>query len=169
MTTNTQTQEGGCTCGHVRYQVAANPLIVHGCHCRGCQQNSGSAFAINALYEADRVTLLSGEVEEISVPTPSGTGQDIARCSKCKVAVWSNYNMGGPLRKFVRFIRVGTLDDPDQFPPDVHIYTCSKQPWVILPTEDRSFDESYAFKDVWSPKSLERLKNTMKSAGIAPK
>jgi len=86
----THTIEGGCTCGHVRYQVEAEPLIVHGCHCRGCQKNSGSAFAINALFEADRVKLISGELEEITVPTPSGTGQDITRCAKCKTAVWSN-------------------------------------------------------------------------------
>ena len=88
-----------------------------------CQKNSGSSFALNALFEADRVELISGEVEDVTVPTPSGTGQIITRCSKCKVAVWSNYNMGG-LRERIRFIRVGTLDDPDQLPPDVHIFTC---------------------------------------------
>ena len=165
MNTRTHVSEGGCTCGHVRYQVVADPLIVHGCHCRGCQKNSGSAFAINALFEADRVRLTSGTVDEISVPTPSGTGQDITRCSKCKVAVWSNYNMGG-LRKYIRFIRVGTLDDPDQYPPDVHIYTCSKQPWVVLPMGDRRVIEFYEFAETWTPESLERLAEIEASAGI---
>lgn len=165
MNNKSQSKEGGCTCGHVRYQVTSEPMIVHGCHCRGCQKNSGSAFAVNALFETDRVSLLSGEVEEITVPTPSGTGQDITRCSKCKVAVWSNYNMGG-LREHVRFIRVGTLDEPDQFPPDVHIYTCSKQPWVILPKEDQSVEEFYKFKETWSPEGMERLAKIEKSAGI---
>ena len=166
MNKDTHTSDGGCTCGHVRYRVTTEPLIVHGCHCRGCQQNSGSAFAINALYEADRVTLLSGEVEEITVPTPSGTGQDIARCVKCKVAVWSNYNMGGALRKFIRFVRVGTLDDPDQMPPNVHIFTCSKQPWVILPEQDQRVDEFYDIPETWSSKSLERLEKLKEAAGI---
>lgn len=166
MNNGSQTTQGGCTCGQLRYQVSSEPLIVHGCHCRGCQQNSGSGFAINALYEADRVTLLSGEVEEIMVPTPSGTGQDIARCANCKVAVWSNYNMGGALRKLVRFIRVGTLDNPDQFPPDIHIYTDSKQPWIILPKEHQRVGESYTFKEVWSPKSMERLEKIKEAAGI---
>ncbi|MEE9334028.1 MAG: GFA family protein [Granulosicoccaceae bacterium] len=127
METGTDVKKGGCTCGKVRYQINTEPMIVHGCHCRGCQKNSGSAFAINAVYEADRVKLTSGEVDTISVPTPSGTGQDITRCSACKVALWSNYNMGG-LREHVRFVRVGTLDNPDQLPPDVHIFTASKQP-----------------------------------------
>lgn len=158
-------RKGGCTCGHVRYQTVSNPLIVHACHCRGCQKNSGSAFAINALFETDQVTLLAGEVETISVPTPSGTGQDITRCADCKVAVWSNYNMGG-LRKFIRFIRVGTLDDPDQLPPDIHIFTSSKQPWVILPKHDRCVDEFYKIKETWSPESYARRKELAAKAGV---
>jgi len=165
MNADTYGIEGGCTCGHVRYQVVEEPLIVHGCHCRGCQKNSGSAFAINALFEADRVRLIEGAVEETSVPTPSGTGQDITRCKKCKVAIWSNYNMGG-LRKHIRFIRVGTLDDPDQFPPDMHIYTSSKQPWVILPENDPRVERFYEFSKTWSPASLKRLSNIEESTGI---
>jgi hypothetical protein len=140
-------------------------MIVHGCHCRGCQKNSGSAFAINALFETDQVTLLAGEVETFAVPTPSGTGQDITRCVDCKVAVWSNYNMGG-IRKYVRFIRVGTLDDPDQFPPDIHIYTASKQPWVILPDDDRRVDEFYDIKETWSPENYARRKKLVDAAAI---
>lgn len=165
MNTGTHATEGGCTCGHVRYQVVTPPLIVHGCHCRGCQKNSGSAFAVNALFEADRVQLMTGQVEEIPVPTPSGTGQDITRCARCRVAVWSNYNMGG-LRKHIRFIRVGTLDNPDQFPPDVHIYTCSKQPWLILPEKDRRVNRFYKFAEMWSAASLERLAKIEDAAGI---
>lgn len=156
---------GGCICGNVRYQVTSKPLIVHGCHCRGCQKNTGSAFAINALFETDQVTLLAGQVETISVPTPSGTGQDITRCVDCKVAVWSNYNMAG-LRKYIRFVRVGTLDDPDQFPPDIHIFTASKQPWVILPDGAPRVDAFYDFKKTWSPENYERRKELLAMAGI---
>lgn len=165
MNSSTHISEGGCTCGHVRYQVVSLPLIVHGCHCRGCQKNSGSAFAVNALFEENRVTLTSGSVEEIAVPTPSGTGQDITRCSNCKVAVWSNYNMGG-LRKHIRFIRVGTLDDPDQFPPDVHIYTSTKQPWVVLPDNAPRVREFYQIVETWSAASLVRLAKIEQAAGI---
>lgn len=165
MNNSSQTRDGGCTCGHVRYQVTSEPMIVHCCHCRGCQKNSGASFALNALFEADRVELISGEVEGVTVPTPSGTGQVITRCSKCKVAVWSNYNMGG-LRERIRFIRVGTLDEPDQFPPDVHIFTCSRQPWVLLPKEDRRVEVFYEFKETWSPESMKRLAKIEESAGI---
>ena len=156
MPNSSKIRNGGCTCGHVRYQMTSDPLIVHCCHCHGCQQNSGSAFALNAMIEADRVTLVTGEVEEITVPTPGGTGQDIARCALCKVAVWSNYNLGWALRKYIHFIRVGTLDILDQMPPDVHIYTCSKQPWVCLPKDAPQFDEIYDFDLTWSKQALER-------------
>ena len=165
MNKNAQNRDGGCTCGQVRYRLTSEPMIVHSCHCRGCQKNSGSAFAVNALFETDRVVLVSGEVENVTVPTPSGTGQIITRCANCKVAVWSSYNMGG-LREYIRFIRVGTLDDPDQMPPDVHIYTCSKQPWIILPKNDQRVEEFYDFKETWSPESMARFAKIKESAGV---
>ena len=149
--------EGGCTCGNIRYRMFGPPLIVHGCHCRWCQRQSGSAFAINALIEADRVELLSGDVEEITVPSPSGAGQTIARCPKCKVAVWSNYLvMRGGIGELVKFIRVGTLDEPDLHPPDIHIYTSTQQPWFALPENSRSVLEYYNTEAEWTPESLER-------------
>ena len=158
MSEKTRIQEGGCACGHVRYSVESPPLVVHCCHCSHCQRQNGSAFAVNALVEADRVTLLQGDVDDIEVPSPSGANQRIARCPKCKVAVWSNYLvMGGGIGELVRFIRVGTLDDPGSMPPDVHIYTSSKQPWVEIPAEHLAVDEYYVTKEVWSPESLKRL------------
>ena len=157
--------EGGCTCGHVRYQVNSKPLIVHCCHCRWCQRQTGAAFALNALIEADRTSLLSGDVEELVLPSPSGKGQTIARCPKCRVAVWSNYFMGG-LKERIRFIRVGSLDNPDLMPPDVHIFTSSKQPWVILPEDDYAVEFFYEVGTTWPQESLERLDALDQAAGI---
>lgn len=166
MGTGLKTFEGGCTCGQVRYQVYADPWIVHCCHCRWCQRQSGAAFALNALYEADRVELLQGEVEEVRVPSPSGKGQIIARCPQCRVAVWSNYYMGGLMER-VRFVRVGTLDNPDRLPPDVHIFTSTKQPWVVLPPEDYAVEEFYDIESTYSPQSLARRQALVKAAGLA--
>lgn len=157
---------GGCICGHLRYQVQSDPLIVHGCHCRDCQNLSGGAFAINALYEADRVELTIGSPETIAVPTPSGVGQQIARCPECKVAVWSSYNMNG-LKEHIRFVRVGTLDHPDRYPPDVHIFTRSKQPWFELPNGARQADAFYRYSEIWSEESLGRLKDLKAIVGMS--
>ncbi len=145
--------EGGCTCRHVRYRMTSRPMIVHGCHCRWCQRETGASFALNAVIEADRVVLQSGTPEVIWTPSLSGKGQKIHRCPQCKVAVWSNYAGAGDR---IDFIRVGTLDDPDLLPPDVHIFTSSKQPWVELGPGAVAFAEYYVPKEVWPKESLER-------------
>ena len=145
--------EGGCACRFVRYRVRTGPLLVHCCHCRWCQRETGASFALNALIESDRVEMLAGEVEVVDTPSMSGKGQKISRCPKCRVAVWSNYAGAGDA---VRFIRVGALDEPDRLPPDIHIYTSSKQPWVVLPAGARAVPEYYKASEYWPRESLER-------------
>jgi hypothetical protein len=145
--------EGGCSCKVVRYRMESAPLFVHCCHCRWCQRESGASFALNAMIEADRVTNLEAEPEVVHTPSDSGLGQKIARCPTCRVAVWSNYAGAGPV---VKFVRVGTLDHPDILPPDIHIFTRSKQPWVVLPPGIPSVPEYYERQEHWSPESLAR-------------
>jgi len=159
VTTSDETDfhDGGCACGYVRYRVKSRPLIVHCCHCSWCQRQNGSAFAVNALIEADRVDILQGDVADVLVPSPSGANQRISRCPKCQVAVWSYYLvLFGGIGDAVRFIRVGTLDDPNAMPPDVHIYTSSKQPWVTLSSDDLVVEDYYVTDEVWPKASLER-------------
>jgi len=145
--------DGGCTCRFVRYRMATKPLFVHCCHCRWCQRESGASFALNAMIEADRVQLLQGEIEIVDTPSNSGKGQKISRCPRCRIAVWSNYAGGGSA---IRFVRVGTLDAPDLLPPDVHIFTASKQPWVVLPPDTPAAAEYYKASELWPKESLER-------------
>jgi hypothetical protein len=145
--------DGGCTCRQVRYRMISRPLIVHCCHCRWCQRETGAAFALNAMIESERVQLLEGEVVSVDTPSNSGKGQRIARCPKCWVAVWSNYGGAGDA---VRFVRVGTLDEPGALPPDIHIFTTSKQPWLTLPPGTPAVAEFYKSAEVWSKDSLER-------------
>ncbi len=157
--------QGGCTCGHVRYRLVGSPLIVHACHCHWCQRETGSVHAVNACYEADRVIHTGAEPEIIDTPSASGRGQKIARCTKCHCAVWSNYPQGGAA---IRFVRVGTMDDPGTTPPDIHIYTSSKLPWVQIPPEARAVPEFYDIKDVWRTESLERLSAMRARAQVKP-
>jgi hypothetical protein len=147
--------EGGCTCRRVRYRMAGRPLFVHCCHCRWCQRETGASFALNAMIEADRVSLLGDAPELVDTPSQSGKGQKIARCPQCRVAVWSHYAGAGPA---VCFVRVGTLDEPDRAPPDIHIFTASKQPWVVLPPGIPAVPEYYDLNDYWPAESLERRK-----------
>jgi hypothetical protein len=145
--------EGGCDCRHIRYRMDTRPLFVHCCHCRWCQRESGASFALNAMIEADRVSVLGAGPELVDTPSASGYGQKIARCPKCRIAVWSNYAGTGPV---VKFVRVGTLDEPDHLPPDIHIFTASKQPWVVIPPEMPAVPECYEREKYWPAESLAR-------------
>jgi hypothetical protein len=151
------TSEGGCSCGAVRYRLTSEPLFVHCCHCLNCQRQTGSAFVINVLIEADRVELVAGEPRAVDVPRDDGSMQTIFRCPTCEVAVYSQYT-----RPEVRFVRAGTLDDPSSVTPDVHIYTRSKLSWVTLPDSVPAFDVYYDSKTLWPAASLERLRAVMR-------
>ena len=156
--------DGGCTCRHVRYRLVGEPMIVHACHCRWCQRETGSAHALNAIYEAERVVHTAAEPEIVDTPSASGKGQNIARCPKCKVAIWSNYPGSGPVS---RFVRVGTLDEPDRLAPDVHIFTSTKQPWLTLPPGAMAVPEFYDPAEVWTPESRQRWKAMLVKGGKA--
>lgn len=151
--------QGRCTCGEVRYRLTERPLFTHCCHCSWCQRETGSAFALNAMIETDRLEVLSGAPEEVATPSASGKGQIILRCPRCRVALWSHYAGAG--RK-IAFVRVGTLAEPADCPPDVHIFTATKLPWVTIPAGVPVFAEFYRRSELWPQASLDRL------AALAP-
>ena len=151
--------EGGCACGSVRYRLTSDPLFIHCCHCLNCQRQTGSAFVINLLIEADRVELLGREPQPVGAPRDDGSKQLIFRCPTCQVAVFSEYG-----RPEVRFVRGGTLDQPSAVAPDVHIFTRSKLPWIELPDTVPAFEVYYDSKSLWPAASLERLEAVMSRA-----
>jgi hypothetical protein len=146
--------EGGCTCRAVRYRMTSAPMFVHCCHCRWCQRETGASFALNALIESERIVVQSGTPQAVNTPSNSGKGQKIVRCPTCRIALWSHYAGAGDK---LSFVRVGTLDDPDRAPPDIHIFTASKQPWVVLPPDTPAVAEYYDRKVHWPSESLARL------------
>jgi hypothetical protein len=152
-------RKGGCACGAVRYRLASDPLFIHCCHCLSCQRQTGSAFVINLLIEANRVELLTGEPQPVDVPRDDGSTQRIFRCPNCQVAVYSQYG-----RPEVHFVRGGTLDRPSEVTPDVHIYTRSKLPWISLPEGVPAFEVYYDTKALWPAASLERLEAVLAPA-----
>jgi hypothetical protein len=153
-------REGGCACGEVRYRLASDPLFTHCCHCLSCQRQTGSAFVINLLIEADRVELTASEPQPVDVPRDDGSKQRIYRCPTCQVAVFSEYG-----RPEIWFVRGGTLDEPAEVTPDVHIYTRSKLPWITLPESAPAFEVYYDRKALWPAASLERFDSIMAPKG----
>jgi hypothetical protein len=107
------------------------------------------------MIEGDRVTELGAQPQLVDTPSNSGSGQRIGRCAKCKVAVWSHYGGAGPV---IKFVRVGTLDNPDLLPPDIHIFTASKQPWLALPRGVPAVAEYYDRDEYWPEESLARYR-----------
>jgi hypothetical protein len=145
--------EGGCSCGSVRYRLTGDPLFVHCCHCLDCQRQTGSAFVINILIEADQVEITTGEPQSVAVPRGNGSTQEILRCPSCEVALYSHYTDPA-----VAFVRAGTLDEPASVSPDVHIFTRSKLPWVALPEGVPSFETYYDIDALWPAESLDRVR-----------
>jgi len=145
--------EGGCSCGATRYRLASEPMFVHCCHCLNCQCQTGSAFVINLLIEADRVETAAGTPQAIDVPRDDGSSQRVYRCPDCQVALFSEYS-----RPEILFVRGGTLDDPSAIAPDVHIYTRSKLDWVEIPEGTPAFDAYYETKKLWPAESYGRLR-----------
>ena len=147
--------EGGCTCRAIRYRMLAQPMFVHCCHCSWCQRETGSAFALNALIEMDHIELLNGAPEAVPVPSASGKGQTILRCPSCRVALWSHYAGAGAK---IAFLRVGTLDHPDRIPPDIHIFTETRQPWLQIPNDARQCPAYYDPRQEWPAESQARFR-----------
>ena len=150
-----KTLEGGCGCGAVRYRLTDKPYIVHNCHCRQCQRQTGTGSAVNAFIESARLEHLSGELREDEFQTGSGGTQIVVRCAKCATPVWSFYPR---LERKVAAVRVGSLDDPNAAPPDLAIFVSEKPAWAPLPEGARAFDQFYNPAEVYSAESLERLK-----------
>jgi hypothetical protein len=150
------TLTGSCFCGSVRYRLTRSPMFVNCCHCRDCQKQTGGAFAINALIERSCIELQAGSIEPVrtTAKTDSGRPHDIYRCPDCETALWSDYGRRGVMV----FVRVATLDQGHDLAPDVHIFTRSKLPWVVLPTGARSFENYYDMKQEWPAASLARRK-----------
>ncbi|MBI1170633.1 aldehyde-activating protein [bacterium] len=144
--------QGHCTCNAVTYRLTKRPLFTHCCHCTWCQRETGSAFALNAMIETECLSL-TGPVDEIVTPSASGKGQIILRCQLCKVALCSHYAGAG---RAMAFVRVGTLDDPAACPPDIHIFTSTKLPWVTLDPSLPILPEYYDRKVYWPKESLDR-------------
>jgi len=147
-----ETFPGCCACGEVRFELTVEPMFVHCCHCLDCQRQTGSAFVLNGLIEACKVRVLAGEPVCVTLPTDSGRPHDVYRCATCQTALWSDYGRRG----YLLFVRLGVLDAPSRFSPDVHIFTRSKLPWVDLPADQPAFEVFYDMKTQWPEEALAR-------------
>ena len=145
--------DGGCACGELRYRIHREPMFVHCCHCTRCQRETGGPFAHHAMVEFTEMSTLQGDPEFVQVPTDSGGRHWVVRCRTCRTACWNEH---GSRSAITRYVRVGTLDDPNQMPPRAHIFVRSKQKWLVLPPDIPAFDDYYDASTTWPRESLAR-------------
>jgi hypothetical protein len=116
--------KGGCMCGAVRYECAADPIFMGNCHCRDCQQSTGGAYtpAIGVPRGAVKIT---GDVRYFESKADSGSMAKRGFCPNCGSRLFSM----PPFAPDLMVITAGSLDDPSIFKPGMDIYTSSAQPW----------------------------------------
>jgi len=149
------TRTGGCSCGAIRYELTADPMIVHACHCRDCQRITGGPFVINLWIEKKFVEAKGAKPESFTRPGGSGKDHTLHFCGTCGTYVWSDYRI---VSTECWFVRAGTLDDPSSVVPDIHIFTRTALPWIQLPKGARAVESSYKIDEVWPAESLARLR-----------
>lgn len=128
--TASQTRNGGCLCGSVRYTASWPPLLTGVCHCRHCQRQAGSAFSV--IVAVPRASLeSSGELTVYEDGSDAGRPVYRQFCGKCGSPVFTVTPVGEA--QGMIFIKAGTLDDPRDLAPTIHFWASSKQDWVSLP------------------------------------
>ena len=119
-------RDGGCQCGSVRYRFEAEPLGLAVCHCTECQRQSGSAFGMSLAVPSDSFRLLRGELKTFTVPCDSGRTKHCAFCPSCGTRIYHR------TIEAVLSIKPGTLDDTTWLSPAAHYWTKRKQPWLQI-------------------------------------
>ena len=150
--------KGGCPCGKVKYTITEDPLFTQACHCKNCKISTGSSYVVHTSV-LEKSLIVEGEISSTELPTGSGKGYRAYFCAKCGVYIYCKYNFG----KGRLTVRTKTLENPNIFPPQAHIFTKDKDPWINLTDDAKCFNEMYDPKSTWPEKSLKRYSDYLKA------
>ena len=132
--------KGQCFCNAIQYTLDASPIFVNCCHCRDCQQLTGSAFALNIMIEAGNVTVTSKTqpiVKAEEKPDKERSSGKSMHCSKCGIMLWATSDGFGD---GLLFVRAGTLAENERIVPHAHFFVRSKHPWIKIPEGVKTFE-----------------------------
>ncbi len=118
--------EGGCSCGALRYEVSAAPVMVYNCHCTNCQKIGGAAFHTAATVTEAALRFTAGEPARVEWTADSGARRFGWFCGACGTRIVN----GAAPSNGVLSLRTGTLDDTSWVKPVGDTFTASAQPWV---------------------------------------
>ena len=148
---NNQSLTGGCICGQVKYQITDKPLFTQACHCKDCKVLTGSSYVVNSSI-LENTLIVEGEVSSTELKAGSGASCKTYFCTKCGAYVYADYDSA--IKRLT--LRTKTLNNSEKFPPQVHIFTKDKDPWLKLSKDVICFEEMYDPKKTWPEESLNR-------------
>jgi hypothetical protein len=119
---------GGCQCGRVRYEIAAEPVEIYVCHCRECRKQSASAFGISVMVPVAAFRLTKGEAREWTRPADSGNIVVCHFCATCGSRIWHDAPGDATIS-----VKGGSLDEPPDLTGVPHIWTARKLHGVVIP------------------------------------
>lgn len=143
---------GSCVRNAVQFQINAEPLFTHACHCLNCQKITGSAFAMSSFVVDDDLELLACDPISIEQPTKSGS-RKVFLCPLCQTVVWAESSDHAS----IRIIRAGVFLSKQDIQPQAHIWAQRKQGWLELDENTPTFEEDYVRSETWPASSLSRI------------
>lgn len=140
-----ETIEGGCLCGAVRYRVDSDTMPnCYACHCTDCQTQSGSAFGLQMPLFASMLAV-EGELHKGERETADGVAVSYWACAKCGNRIYAENDA----RPGIVVLRAGTLDDSNTLVPRAHLWVKSRQPWIIIPDDANVYQEQPESQSEW--------------------
>ena len=150
--------EGGCICGQVKYYITEEPLFTQACHCKDCKVLTGSSYVVNSSV-LENTLIVEGDVSSTELKAGSGASCKTYFCTKCGAYVYADYDSA--IKRLT--LRTKTLNNSEKFPPQVHIFTKDKDPWLNLSEDVICFEEMYDPKKIWPEESLKRYNQYLKN------
>ncbi len=137
---------GGCVCGAVRYTVRPSIRFkLYACHCTDCQKRAGTSFSLQQTILMSDFEI-DGDMIEGGFTQPSGARARLFACPVCHSRIYGINDT----RPGIAIIRAGTFDHNASLIPDVHVWTRSKQPWIVIPTGARALETNPEGSDGWT-------------------
>jgi hypothetical protein len=121
-------RSASCSCGQLKVSCEGEPSRVSICHCLACQRRTGSAFAIQARWPSDRVTI-EGRAQEYVRVGDEGSAATFRFCPTCGTTVY--YDSDGMPGMIA--VPVGAFADPTFPPPRFSVYATRRHPWAVMP------------------------------------
>ena len=122
------TRTASCRCGQLKATATGEPVRVSVCHCLNCKKRSGSAFAVQARWPADQVTI-EGQSKTHVMVADSGNSATFHFCPDCGSDVY--YENSGKFDGLIA-IPLGAFDDPNFGSPEYSVWEQRKQDWVEI-------------------------------------